>query len=84
MNKDRHIFIGWDNREAIGSIICKFTILKNSDDPDLSIQYVNQKQLRKEKLYYRKSFTSATGQYFDSLDNKPFSTEFSFTRFLVP
>jgi len=80
----RHVFIGWDNREAIGSIVCKFTILKNSQDTDLSIQYINQKQLRKEKLYYRKSFTNANGQYFDSIDNKPFSTEFSFSRFLVP
>lgn len=84
MAKDRHIFIGWDNREAIGSIICKYTIIENSSDPDLSIQFLKQKQLRKEKLYYRKSFTNANGQYFDSLDNKPFSTEFSFTRFLVP
>jgi len=84
VGKDRHIFIGWDNREAIGSIVCKFTIMTNSSEPKLSIQYVNQKQLRNEKLYYRKSFTNANGQYFDSIDNKPFSTEFSFTRFLVP
>jgi lipopolysaccharide biosynthesis glycosyltransferase len=84
VGKNRHIFIGWDNREAIGSIVCKFSLQLNSADPKLSIQYVNQKQLRKEKLYYRKSFTNANGQYFDSIDNKPFSTEFSFTRFLVP
>ena len=85
MSQDRHVFIGWDNRESIGSIVCKFTILLNSaNSDDLSLQFLNQKQLRNEKLYYRKSFTNAGGQYFDSLDNKPFSTEFSFTRFLVP
>ena len=84
VGKNRHIFISWDNREAIGSIVCKFSLQLNTAEPKLSIQYVNQKQLRKEKLYYRKSFTNANGQYFDSIDNKPFSTEFSFTRFLVP
>jgi len=82
---NRHIFIGWDNREAIGAIVCKYSILYNThNDNDLSVNFLNQRDLRNQKLYYRKSFLNASGQYFDSLDNKPFSTEFSFTRFLVP
>ena len=84
MIKDRHIFIGWDNREAISGIVCKYSILKSTKYLESNIHFLEQKQLRKEKLYYRKSFTNANGQYFDSIDNKPFSTEFSFTRFLVP
>ena len=31
MFKDRHIFIGWDNREAISGIVCKYSILKNTE-----------------------------------------------------
>ena len=42
VGKDRHIFIGWDNREAIGSIVCKFTLQLNSAEPKLSIQYLRQ------------------------------------------
>jgi lipopolysaccharide biosynthesis glycosyltransferase len=80
----RHVFIGWDNREALASIVCKYSILKNLTTDDVSVQFLNQKDLRQKKLYYRKSFLNANGQYFDGIDNKPFSTEFSFSRFLVP
>ena len=52
MLKDRHIFIGWDNREAISGIVCKYSILKSTEYCETNIQFLEQKQLRKEKLYY--------------------------------
>ena len=83
--KKNHIFIGWDNREVIASIVAKYSMslhLKNEDD--CSIEFLNRRSLQTQHLYYRKAFLSENGQYFDTLDSKPFSTEFSFSRFLVP
>ena len=82
---NRHVFIGYDPREAIASIVCKYSLLNNlSSSEDISVDFLNKKVLQARKLYYRKAFISETGQYFDTIDSKPFSTEFSFSRFLVP
>ena len=82
---NRHVFIGYDPREAIASIVCKYSLLNNlSSSEDVSVDFINKKVLQARKLYYRKAFISETGQYFDTIDSKPFSTEFSFSRFLVP
>ena len=80
-----HIFIGWDNREVLASIVAKYSMsLHITNEDDCSIEFLKRRSLQTQHLYYRKAFLSETGQYFDTLDSKPFSTEFSFTRFLVP
>ncbi len=83
---NKHIFIGYDPREVLAAIVCKYSIIANlkEGNDDVTIQFVNKKDLHKQKLYYRKTFISEMGQYFDTIDSKPFSTEFSFSRFLVP
>ena len=64
------IFIGWDSREDIAYEVCKASLIKHSSIP-LDIQPIKQREMRERNLYWREH---------DPLS----STEFSFTRFLVP
>ena len=63
------VFIGYDSEQDIAYQVCKYSILKQNSD--IKIFPLVQKELRDKGLYCR--------------DFDPFSsTEFSFTRFLVP
>jgi lipopolysaccharide biosynthesis glycosyltransferase len=63
------VFIGYDFEQDIVYKVCKYSILKQNSD--IKIFPLVQKELRDKGIYYR--------------DFDPFSsTEFSFTRFLVP
>jgi len=64
------IFIGYDSREDIAYQVCKRSLEKNTSVP-LEIQPIKQQEMRERGLYWREH---------DPLS----STEFSFTRFLVP
>lgn len=64
------IFIGWDSREDIAFKVCESSLLRHTSIP-LSIQPIKQNQMRERNLYWREH---------DPLS----STEFTFTRFLVP
>ena len=64
------IFIGWDSREDIAYQVCRASLLKHTS-VDLDIVPIKQKHMREKNLYWREH---------DPLS----STEFTFTRFLVP
>ena len=64
------VFIGFDKREKIASDVCEYSLKKNSKI-DLKISLLKTDELRKKKLYKRE-------------EDKLSSTEFTFTRFLVP
>ena len=64
------IYIGWDSREDIAYQVCRESILKHASIP-VEIVPLKQEQLRESCDYYRKP-------------DKLASTEFTFTRFLVP
>ena len=70
MNQAVKIFIGWDSREPIAADVCEFSIEKNSTIP-VDIEMLKQDDLRKQLIYTRPPDTQG-------------STEFTFTRFLVP
>lgn len=70
MKQPLKIFIGWDSREDIAYQVCKKSILENTNTP-VEIIPLKQRELRK------------TGVYTRELDELA-STEFTFTRFLVP
>src|SRR4029079_15310290 len=76
------VFIGWDPREAIAADVCRFSLLRRSSVP-LHVQYLRQPALREIGLY-RRERELRDGQGIDRIDGRPFSTEFAFTRFLVP
>ena len=78
------IFIGYDEREKLAADVCAHSIRRRSHG-DLEIKYLKHKPLRKAGLFNREwKVCGDNGQTIDALDGKPFSTEFSHTRFLVP
>lgn len=78
------IYIGWDSREKVAYDVCKKSIEHNTHSK-VSIIPLCHKQLRKQGWFTRPWLTNAyTGNMTDMVDGRPFSTEFSHTRFLVP
>ena len=70
MNTPLKIYIGWDSREDIAYQVARQSILDNTSIP-VEIHPLKQFKLRRQGLYTRERDTLA-------------STEFTFTRFLVP
>jgi lipopolysaccharide biosynthesis glycosyltransferase len=64
------IYVGWDSREDIAYQVCRSSLLRHADIP-LDIIPLKQDELRERGLYHRESDPLA-------------STEFTYTRFLVP
>ena len=64
------VYIGWDSREPIAAEVCKHSILKHTSIP-VNIVMLKQDELRERGFYTREI-------------DKLASTEFTFTRFLVP
>jgi len=64
------VYIGWDSREPIAAEVCRYSILKHASIP-VNIQFLKQDDLRMRGFYSRDVDALA-------------STEFTFTRFLVP
>jgi len=64
------IFIGYDPKEPDAYEVCRYSILTNSSIP-VSIVKLDQLELRLQNLYWRENDVMS-------------STEFTFTRFLVP
>jgi lipopolysaccharide biosynthesis glycosyltransferase len=63
------VFIGYDEKEKIAAEVCEYRLKQFNSN--LEIVFLKQEELRKQRVYYREN---------DSLS----STEFAFTRFLVP
>ena len=76
------VFIGWDSREPEAADVTKSSLIKHSTFP-LHVQMLKERPLRHAGLFCRK-WRAENGQKFDQVDGKPFSTEFSFTRFCIP
>lgn len=77
-------YIGHDGREAIASDVCKHSILSRTKS-NIDVRYLNHRELRAKGLFRRPwTIDADTGNFRDAIDSKPFSTEFSHTRFLVP
>lgn len=76
------IFIGYDGREAEAAAVCESSIRRHCEWP-MSIQFLREPALRHVGLY-RRQWIVEDGQKIDTADRRPFSTDFSFTRFLVP
>lgn len=81
-NNDPVVYIGYEPREAVALDIMVASIKRYASRP-VRIVPIIQSTLRQLGLY-RRGFYEVEGQKYDEIDNKPFSTEFSFTRFLTP
>lgn len=77
-----NVYIGYDAMEGDAFEVCKKSLLDNATD-SVNVVRLDVDWLRRIGLYRRQFFVE-DGQKFDSRDGRPFSTDFSFTRFLVP
>lgn len=90
------VFIGYDPREEEAFQVCIASILRHTPNPP-RIFALNQTHLRAQGLYWRPQDVKPTYedemshplvqkgiQYRDLIDGRPMSTQFTYTRFLVP
>lgn len=86
MDTGLNIFIGFDEREADVYKLCEQSIRRTCQSSrPLNIVPLYHKQLRDDGLFDRPwRIQGQTGQYVDERDGRPFSTQFSHSRFLVP
>jgi hypothetical protein len=76
------VFIGYDSREADAARVCAASLFGHASMP-LHVRMLREPALRHVGLYTRRWYLSE-GRRHDAIDRKPFSTNFSFSRFLVP
>ena len=82
-DKAYHVFAGYDSREHIPFKVCAHSLARRSTYP-VEVTPIYHKTLRHADMFYRPWKIDEDGQYWDEVDGKPFSTEFSHSRFLVP
>ena len=78
-----HIFVGYDERQHEPFLVAKHSLESLAKVP-IKVHKMHHKDYRLQKLFTRKWTVEENGQYTDVLDGKPFSTQFSHSRFLVP
>ena len=84
MNKNiNKIYIGYDPKEHKAYEVLKFSLERISTKPCDIITLDLETIQNKMGAYRRKYRTDTQGQRYDSTDNRPFSSDFSFSRFLV-
>src|SRR5262245_63881965 len=76
------VFIGYDQREADAFAVCKESLRRHATVP-LAIEALDIRMLQHAGLY-RREWRHVDSQFVDARDGRPFSTEFAFSRFLVP
>lgn len=82
MSEPIRVYVGHDQREEAAYQVCKYSLTRHSSRP-VDVRPLKLSRLQHLRWFTRESVTR-DGQRFDVQDGKPFSTDFSFTRFLVP
>lgn len=78
----RHWFVGFDARDDLAFRIAVRSMRRHSRD--VKVIPLKDHELRRAGFYWRQYQVRANGQKIDEVDGKPFSTDFSFSRFCVP
>ena len=76
------VVIGYDPREHEAFEVCRHSILRRTSE-SVHIITLNERDLRQAGLYDRPYRVDENGQFWDGRDGRPFSTAFSFSRFLT-
>ena len=76
------VYVGYDPKEHTAYEVLKFSLERISTKP-VRVIPLRRDILTKIGIYTRKH-NSISGQDYDEIDGKPFSTQFSFSRFLIP
>ena len=77
-----NIYVGYDPREIDAYAVCVRSLAEKASCK-IRIHTLMRRHLEAMGLYWRKHYV-VQNQAYDFIDKKPFSTEFSFSRFLVP
>jgi lipopolysaccharide biosynthesis glycosyltransferase len=77
------VYIGWDQRDALAYEVCVRSLVDKASIP-LNIKPLKDWELRRKGVYWRPFFVDRQGQMWDEVKMEPFTTAFSFTRYLVP
>lgn len=75
-------FIGYDAREHEAAAVCAFSLMRRKMRPSQVI-FLEHRELRRLGYFTRPWSLDTAGQFRDARDGRPFSTEFSHSRFLV-
>ena len=75
------VIVGLDARKPYVSMACAHSISRIA--PSRRVHFLDTEALRRAGVYLRAKDVRGN-QAFDVIDGKPFSTDFSFSRFLVP
>lgn len=76
------VYIGYDPREHEAALVCAKSLRHVTND-EIEPEFLKLDRLRDQGLIWR-TFDRRGGQGYDLTGNETFSTEFKFTRFLVP
>lgn len=83
MQKSINVYIGWDGRDLDAFNKCSKSILRTSTiEP--RIHPLRDIDMRKQGLYWRSYHVDRMGQKWDDRDGTPFSTDFTYLRYLAP
>ena len=77
------VFIGWDPREAIVADVCRYSILRRTNNNTVKVHEIRLDEMRGKGLYNRRH-KQRDGQLWDEISDAPMSTEFAISRFLTP
>ena len=77
------VYIGYDPRDAAAFQVCVKSLMKYASE-EVEVVALKDWELRQKGDYYRGYRVDGNGQMWDDRDGKPFSTQFSFSRFIVP
>ncbi len=77
------IYVGWDQRDLLAFEVCRHSLLKHASIP-VEIIPLKDWELRAAGHFWRPYSVDERGQMWDGRDHRPFSTNFSYTRFCVP
>lgn len=83
------IYVGYDIREHLAWLVCESSLRRPVSvyalpDRHLDIIPLSHRQLRRDQMFDRPWRVDSDGLISDERDGRPFSTEFSHSRFLVP
>ena len=76
------IFIGYDPKERVAAIVLDH-LLRRDTPETVDITFLDKEKLERAGLLYS-PYQMINGQMIDTKDQRPFSTQFSFSRFLIP
>ena len=77
------VYIGWDQRGAQAFEVAAHSIREHASIP-VEIIALKDWELRAKRVYWRAYSVDERGQMWDARDGSPFTTNFSYTRYVVP